>query len=312
MAGGLVFGCVAPHGFPLIPDLSDDASGHHRTRAALEELGRRCQAARPEVLVVATPHGMRVEGAVSISGAARTAGALRWQGRQVEMNVPLDGHLADAIVSEARAAGIPVALTSFGGNHRGQSVIPLDWGTLVPLWFLGHGRNLVGHGDVLASPPDNDLGPPVVIVAPSRALPRTAMLGFGWAAAMAAAGDGRRVAFVASSDWGHTHTEAGPYGYHPASAEMDALVVRALEENNPRSLLDLPETSVQAAAIDGLWQTLMLVGALEHTPMRGEVLSYEAPTYYGMLVAAYTPDDTDDTRRSTAGNVRSGSRPGTG
>jgi aromatic ring-opening dioxygenase LigB subunit len=29
------------------------------------------------------------------------------------------------------------------------------------------------------------------------------------------------------------------------------------------------------------------MGALGHTPMRGELLSYEAPTYFGMAVAAY-------------------------
>jgi aromatic ring-opening dioxygenase LigB subunit len=33
----------------------------------------------------------------------------------------------------------------------------------------------------------------------------------------------------------------------------------------------------------------MLAGALKHTPMQGEVLSYEAPTYYGMIVAAFEP-----------------------
>jgi aromatic ring-opening dioxygenase LigB subunit len=33
----------------------------------------------------------------------------------------------------------------------------------------------------------------------------------------------------------------------------------------------------------------MLAGALEVQPMRAELLSYEAPTYYGMLVASFTP-----------------------
>jgi hypothetical protein len=54
MMAGLVFACVAPHGFPIIPSLSDDAEGALATRAAMEELGRRCSAARPEVIVIAT------------------------------------------------------------------------------------------------------------------------------------------------------------------------------------------------------------------------------------------------------------------
>lgn len=285
---GLVFACVAPHGFPIIPDLSEDAEGALATRAAMEELGRRCAAARPDVLVIATPHGTRVDGTICLASVARGAGTLRWHGRQVEMNVPVDGPMTDAVAERARKHRVPVAMAGFAGNRRDQSAIPLDWGVITPLWFLGHGRNMVGHGDVLAPAPE-DSGPPVVIATPSRVLPREAMVEFGTAIAEAAAQDGRRVAFVASCDWGHRHKESGPYGYHPASAEVDAKVVDALRDNDPGRLIALTDEEVQNAAIDGLWQTLMLAGAMAHTPMRGEVLSYEAPGYYGMIVAAFEP-----------------------
>jgi aromatic ring-opening dioxygenase LigB subunit len=33
----------------------------------------------------------------------------------------------------------------------------------------------------------------------------------------------------------------------------------------------------------------MLVGVLEVTPMKGELVSYQVPTYYGMLCASYQP-----------------------
>lgn len=287
---GLVFACIAPHGFSLIPELSADAGGAQATRAAMEELGRRAAAARPDVIVLATPHGTRVEGAICLAAAARAAGALRWQDRLVEMNLPIDAALTDAIAEAARARGTPIALASCAGNRRDQSAILLDWGAITPLWFLGHGRNQTGHGDILAPAPE-DLGPPVALAAPSRALPRQAMVEFGAAVAEASARDGRRVLFVASCDWGHTHQASGPYGYHPAAAEVDALVLSALRDNQPGRLIDLDETQVQNAAIDGLWQTLMLAGALEHTPMRGEVLSYEAPSYFGMLVASFAPPD---------------------
>jgi len=67
-------------------------------------------------------------------------------------------------------------------------------------------------------------------------------------------------------------------------------VVAALKDNDPGRLISLTEEEVQNAAIDGLWQTLMLAGAMAHTPMRGEVLSYEAPSYYSMIVATFTPE----------------------
>ncbi|HWV34477.1 MAG TPA: aromatic ring-opening dioxygenase subunit LigB, partial [Thermomicrobiales bacterium] len=88
---------------------------------------------------------------------------------------------------------------------------------------------------------------------------------------------------------GHAHTESGPYGYHPAAAEVDGKVVDAIKQNDLLSLIELPEEDVQNAAIDGLWQTLMLAGINQVTPLRGDLLSYEAPDYFGMIVATYAP-----------------------
>ncbi len=285
----LAFACIAPHGFPLIPLMSADADGALQTRRAMEELGRRCAAAGVDVLVLAGPHGVRVAGAVCLADVARAAGTLRWAGRQVEMNVPVDAALTTAIARRADGKGVPIARAAYAGNRPGQAVMPLDWGAITPLWFLGHDQDMAGSGDALAKPPEADSGPPVVIVTPSRDLPRSTLVAFGRAVAEAATADPRRVAFVASCDWAHTHREDGPYGYHPAAAQVDAMVVDAVRDNNLGRLMDLDQRLADEAAIDGLWQVLMLEGAREVVPMAGELLSYEVPTYYGMLVAAYSP-----------------------
>jgi aromatic ring-opening dioxygenase LigB subunit len=285
----LVFAAIAPHGFPLIPDLSDDAGGALATRAAMEELGRRAVAAGVEALVIAGPHGVRVDSAICLADTARAAGTLAWQNRRVELNIPIDGLLTDAIAAMARERGIPIALAGYGGNRRDQSVLPLDWGVLTPLWFLGHNLNMRGHGDVLADPPAADIGPPAVIVTPSRSVPRETLVDFGRVVAEVSGVEPRRVGFIASCDWGHAHAATGPYGFHPESAAVDAEVVAAVQANDLMRLIDLDEGRARDAAIDGLWQALMLGGALDVTPMKVEFLSYEAPTYYGMLVAAWVP-----------------------
>ncbi|GAC1355606.1 MAG: hypothetical protein NVSMB42_14080 [Herpetosiphon sp.] len=284
----LVFACIAPHGYSVIPELCGGGTDGQPTRDAMAELSRRCLATAPEVLVVATPHGTRVDGAIALAGGARAAGTLRWDGRQVEMNVPLDDGLTDSIVRASRELDVPVATISCGGNLRYQSANWLDWGALVPLWFLGYGQNMHGYGDPAAGVPTGVEGPRVVIAAPSRSLPRSAMVAFGRAIAAAAEADQRRIGFVASCDWAHTHAASGPYGFHPAAAEADGMVVAALRHNRPGDLLGMPDDLVANAAIDGLWQTLMLAGVLERVPMQGEVLSYEAPSYYGMIVAHWS------------------------
>ena len=285
----LVCAAIAPHGFPIIPELSGDAEGALTTRVAMEELGQRAVAAGVETLVVSGPHGVRVNGAICLADTARAAGTLTWEGKSVELNVPVDGTLTDAIAAKARDQGIPIALAGYAGNRRDQSVLPLDWGLLTPLWFLGHHRNMRGHGDALADPPAEDIGPPAVLVGPSRSLPRVTLVDFGRVVAEVSAAEPRRVGFIASCDWGHAHSADGPYGFHEESAKVDAEVVAAVEANDLMRLIDLDELRVQDAAIDGLWQALMLAGALAVTPMNVELLSYEAPTYYGMLVATWKP-----------------------
>lgn len=285
----LEIAAIAPHGYPIIPALSDDAEGGLATRAAMEDLGRRFAAAGVEVIIVAGPHGVRVEGAIALGNVGRGAGVLHWEGRTVEMNIPVDQPLTDSIAAELRAHEIPVALVGFAGNRRDQSALPLDWGTITPLWFLGHDRNLVGLGDVLAPAPDEDIGPPAVLMTASRALPRPALLEAGRAIAAAISADPRKVAFVASCDWGHRHLESGPYGYHPAAAEVDGEIVTAIQANDLASLVSITDERAADAAIDGLWQTLVLAGVLEGTGFQSDLMIYEAPNYYGMIVASFAP-----------------------
>ena len=39
---------------------------------------------------------------------------------------------------------------------------------------------------------------------------------------------------------------------------------------------------------DSFWQMAMLVGVLDVVPMRGKLLAYDVPSYFGMLCAGYT------------------------
>jgi aromatic ring-opening dioxygenase LigB subunit len=111
----------------------------------------------------------------------------------------------------------------------------------------------------------------------------------GRALADAVARSGKRVAFVASADHGHAHSADGPYGFDEAAAEYDELVAQAVDGNRLANLRGLDPALVERAAADSWWQLLMLHGALGDG-WSSELLSYEAPTYYGMLCAAFTRD----------------------
>ena len=72
-----------------------------------------------------------------------------------------------------------------------------------------------------------------------------------------------------------------------------------VEANRLAGLLEFDPAFVDAAKADSWWQLLMLHGALADG-WRGEFLSYEASTYFGMLCAAYEPIATWAIRAETS------------
>src|SRR5207237_9240592 len=126
--------CTAPHGdVDLAPEF----------RAAMEELGRRCAAAAPDVAVVVSPHSIHVDGHFAVVMAGKVG---EWE---------TDGALAAALLE----APLPILGVSYGGNDPQTAEFPLDWGTKVPLDFIR--------------------APRVVVVSPARDLPLGQHLALG-------------------------------------------------------------------------------------------------------------------------------------
>jgi aromatic ring-opening dioxygenase LigB subunit len=265
----LVFSAIAPHGYQCLPELVTDPADGKATRQAMAELGRRMAAQSPDTIVVLTPHGIRIDGMVCIAVSTRAAGDL---GPNVKVDFAVDQELAQAIAANSEAAGVPVARCIYGASSGPGCCIPLDWGAIIPLRHMGHGQ---------------EPQPEVVVICPSRSLSLAQMVAFGDAIARAAETSGRRVALIASADQAHAHSAEGPYGYDPAAAEYDGQMCEAVKTGRLDALLTIDMALVDAAKPDSLWQMLILHGALGVRPMQGELLSYEVPTYFGMLCAAY-------------------------
>ena len=268
---GLVFAAIAPHGGIVIPELCAPGElGLARvTRAAMEELGRRFDAARPEAVIVATPHNVHVDGHVGVIIANTLEGELE----EIALSCPVDNELALGSLVGLAEAGVPCAGVSFGPNDPHEATMPLDWGALIPLWFMG-GRS--------------EPQVPVVLVAPARDLEPALLVEAGRVLDATARELGKRVAFIASADHGHAHDLDGPYGFDPASARYDEQIVELIRENRLTELEAIDVEFVEAAKADSYWQLLLLHGALG-SDFEVELLSYEVPTYFGMLCAAFTP-----------------------
>jgi aromatic ring-opening dioxygenase LigB subunit len=258
----IAFGAIAPHGGPVFDEPEAP------TRKGMEELGRRFAAAQPEAAIVVTPHGLHVDGHFAVVRSSQLEGdASQWTDADTRYAGPGDPELADACVESLRAAGLPAVGITFGSTAAGSSTMPLDWGALIPLWFMRA---------------------PAVVVTPCRALSNEEHVRAG--RALAEATGNRRVAFVASADHGHGHTVDGPYGFAPESADFDEKIQAVVRGNDLAELVGWDPSFAVAAKADSCWQLLMLHGALGDA-FEAELLSYEAPTYFGMLTASFTRKD---------------------
>jgi aromatic ring-opening dioxygenase LigB subunit len=276
-----VFAAIAPHGGMVIAEACGPGESQLAlaTRKGMERLGRLFAAARPEVVVVATPHNVHVAGALGVIVAGRVAGRLSGAPPSVALDVPSDSQLAWQVLAALGEDGIPSVAISFGGNDPESAVAPMDWGVLIPIWFMGGRRR----------PPV-----PVVVVTPARDLSADAHVRAGQAIARAAAASNRRVALIASADHGHAHLAHGPYGFDRAAKEYDELIAELVTRDELHRLIDIPPGLVERAKADSWWQMLILHGATING-WRGRFISYEAPTYFGMMTAAYSPASSRDT-----------------
>ncbi len=103
--------------------------------------------------------------------------------------------------------GLPVVGAHYGTTEGVTSDMPMDWGTLVPLWFMM---------------PRCRKKPKIVIVTPSREIPLSKNFEFGqMIAEQAESNRNKRVVFVASADQAHAHKKNGPYGFNKQAKEYD-------------------------------------------------------------------------------------------
>jgi aromatic ring-opening dioxygenase LigB subunit len=265
----LIYACIAPHAGDLIPETVEDLNIVKLTRASMQEMGVHLEALDPEVIVIANPHGFRVQNAMSISLAER---AVADWAPGVKLDFAMDSSLASAIADRATEMDVPVVRYIYGASGGPDCFIPLDWGAVVPLYFMGN---------KFAQKPK------LVHLSPMRLLPFAAHYEFGRAIGRVIKESEARIAFIASADQGHAHDPNGPYGFDPASAQYDAWMQDVIRSNRLEDLLSADAQLVEDGKPDSLWPTLILAGVLKENPLAARLLSYEVNVYFGILCAEF-------------------------
>ena len=275
----LVYACIAPHGGEIIPELASIAMlpKFEETRAAMRVLAKRISETHPQTVVIASPHNLRLVSRIAVVVSENSSGTLRGSSnRSVSLRARCDIDFGRILLRQAEKEGLPVVGANYGTATGSSSDMQMDWGTLVPLWFILKERKLK---------------PKILIVTPSREIPLQKNFVLGQLLGRLMSKDRKRkFVFIASADQAHAHSRTGPYGFSRAAQKYDDLVLRAIRDNNLKRILRLKPKFIEDAKPDSLWQMVILAGINEVVPLRSQLLSYQVPSYYGMACAGFEPN----------------------
>ncbi|MBO0887687.1 hypothetical protein J2P12_01155 [Candidatus Bathyarchaeota archaeon] len=246
------------------------------TRRAMQMIAGKISHAKPHTIVIASPHNLRLWKRIGIVTTQNSSGVLKGSSkRSVSLHAICDKDFAQEIVRESEKQHLPVVGANYGTADGSASDMQMDWGTLVPLWFVFHGKRN---------------RPKIVIVTPSREIPLQTNYRFGQLLGRMMDRDSlKRYVFIASADQAHAHSRSGPYGFSAAASKYDKIVLDKISKNDLKAILRLKARFVEQAKPDSLWQMTILAGITDVIQSKARLLSYQVPTYYGMACADFQP-----------------------
>ncbi|MBI4133166.1 hypothetical protein HY478_00980 [Candidatus Uhrbacteria bacterium] len=254
----LVFAAITPHSPLLLPTIGrgkeKQLAGTHK---AFEELAAKLKEARPDVLLVISPHGPVVRDAITLN-----------------LHEAYEGDLSEFgdIGTRPRFEPAPALAERFRRILRGHQV-PLclasshvvDYGVSVPLVLTMQS------------------GSKIIPMGPALDLDFKLHFKTGEILKEEIVASQKRVALIASSDLSHRLASDAPAGFSPQGQKFDTTLREALEAKNTSRLLGMDPELVVEAAPCGFRAILLALGILSEAVYTPRTLAYEAPFGVGYL-----------------------------
>ena len=333
----LVGGVLLPHGdFALDPTFfangtiertvaNEVAEGAHRAGRWLTELQQK--QAEPMIVLVTTPHGIKLDYDYGIYVASRGSGTATIGGdctgfadvesrirkrpcrdcQHKPYNVTLDIALAPTTLSNDLLKTLHDKRYPVSGiySYNDEAPIPLNWGEIVPLLLLGDTSNLL----------------PLIWTFPYRRYDHAVemvpqLLEMGNAIAEWATRRPERIAVLISGDLSHTHLANGPYGYSNTSAPFDKAIGKwaadACGWEAAKALLERAtelQPDAKSCGFTGyiLWHGMMCSSSERNNrsiQFDSKVIVNRNVTYYGMIAATFEAPLASDDDNADGGDKR--------
>jgi len=255
----LVFSALVPHPPILIPSIGkENLNVLKKTREAMEELAKHLYVAKPDIVIVISPHGELHEEKITINQAPKFIGAFNKFGDlTTKINFAGDLGLSYRVYEKFET----------GGLARLVHDENLDHGAAIPLFYLA--ENL-----------------PEVKILPLNYSLRDLKFhyNFGKELGEIIHAESRRVAVIASGDLSHRLTKDAPTGYNPTGKKFDKLLLDLLKEKKYDEIIKMDSNFCEDAGECGLRSIAVLLGIIKDMNFTPRLLSYEGPFGVGYAV----------------------------
>ncbi len=259
----IVLAAIVPHSPLLAPTIGKE----HRekladTLKAYDELAQSLYLAKPDTIVMLSPHAPMYPDSFSGNIAPKFKGTLKEFGDHgTEIPVKADFLLLDRIHRYMRDHNVPFTMTSSED---------LDYGTTIPLMFLG--KNL----------PNIKLVPIGM-----SGLDAQAHYEFGEQLKNVIHAESGRVVIIASTDLSHTSNSNSPEGVTPEGEAFDKIVREKVLTLDAAGLLAIDANTLEKAKQSAHKPIVTLMGCLKDMNVQTKELCYEAPFGVGMTTIRF-------------------------
>ena len=262
--------CV-PHPPRIIPEVGRGGEKQiEKTRNAYKEVARMVAKARPETIIITSPHSVMYSDYFHISpGKSATGSFASFRAPEVSFEESYDTELVNTIEDICREKDFPA-------GSLGQKDPSLDHGTMVPLYFIEQEYR------------DFDI---VRIGLSGLSYEQHYRLGMIIKEAVEKLK--RRVVFIASGDLSHKLQEYGPYGFAPEGPKYDERIMNVLSSGDFGQLMDFDEDFCDKAAECGHRSFIIMSGALDGLNVASTMLSHEDITGVGYGIVTFYPEKED-------------------
>lgn len=257
----LVFNAITPHSPLLLPTVGKETRDVlKKTIDAMGQLEQALIAAKPETIIIISPHGeslpdsmvieLNPEYICDLSEFGDLVTKKRWRS---------DIMLIDRIREDFKVKHLPLTLDS--SEH-------LDYGSAVPLCLL------------TAHLPQVKIIPVI-----TSGLDIKTHFKFGQELKDEVLSSTSPIAIIASADLSPRVSENSPEGFSPKGVAFDEKILNAVTKKDMLSILDIDDAWASEAKACGLKPIAMLAGMMHDVSHEMSVLSYEKPFGVGYLVS---------------------------